>query len=166
MSEPPLRLRRATPADYDDIASVVVAAYAGFVDGPDDPYLDRLRDSAARDRGAELWVATDRADQRVLGTVTLCPRGSSWREIGRPGEGEFRMLAVAPDAQGQGVGRTLVELALDYFAERDAHTVVLSSLATMTAAHRLYTRSGFVRVPARDWSPAPGVQLVAFSREL
>jgi hypothetical protein len=32
----------------------------------------------------------------------------------------------------------------------------------MVAAHRIYARLGFVRDPARDWSPVPGVALLAF----
>ena len=51
------------------------------------------------------------------GTVTVCHDGSPWRELGRGDEGEFRMLAVAPQAQGQGVGAALVELCVDRFRE-------------------------------------------------
>ena len=36
----------------------------------------------------------------------------------------------------------------------------------MTAAHRIYERHGFERVPDRDWSPVPGVHLIAFRKEL
>ena len=43
---------------------------------------------------------------------------------------------------------------------------MLSSLAEMTAAHRIYERQGFERVPDRDWSPVPGVDLIAFRKEL
>jgi hypothetical protein len=32
----------------------------------------------------------------------------------------------------------------------------------MTAAHRLYESLGFVRDPARDWAPVPGVDLLAY----
>ena len=44
--------------------------------------------------------------------------------------------------------------------------MVLSSLAEMTAAHRIYERSGYARTPERDWSPAPGVHLLAFEKQL
>jgi hypothetical protein len=32
----------------------------------------------------------------------------------------------------------------------------------MRAAHRIYERLGFRRAPDRDWSPVPGVDLIAF----
>ena len=34
------------------------------------------------------------------------------------------------------------------------------------AAQRLYQRAGFRRLPDRDWSPAPGVTLLAYGMDL
>jgi hypothetical protein len=36
----------------------------------------------------------------------------------------------------------------------------------MNAAHRLYQRNHFVRVPERDWLPDPDVPLIAFRLDL
>ena len=35
-------------------------------------------------------------------------------------------------------------------------------MAEMTDAHRVYGRLGFLRAPEDDWSPVPGVDLLAF----
>ncbi len=102
----------------------------------------------------------------VVGTVTIAPEGSSWRELGGPGEGEFRMLAVAPEARGRGVGEALVRHALARFRETGLTRVVLCSLVEMEAAHRIYRRLGFERAPELDWSPEEGVDLIAFAKEL
>ncbi|MEP9361576.1 GNAT family N-acetyltransferase [Nocardioides sp. CN2-186] len=157
-------VRRARPEDLGAVGEVTVAAYEEFTLGPDDPYLDHLRDAARRDREAELWVAEQ--DGAIVGTVTVTPEGSAWREIGEPGEGEFRMLAVSPAARGAGVGAALTELVLTRFREAGCHAIVMSSLSAMSAAHRLYGRLGFERMPERDWSPLPGVDLIAFRKEL
>ena len=159
-----LVVRRAAPADLEAAGEVTVAAYAEFTEGPDDHYVALLRDAARRDREAELWVA-ERAGE-VVGTVTVALPGSPWREIGADDEGEFRMLAVAPSARRRGVGDALMQLVLDRFRSLGMAAVVLSSLAEMTAAHRIYERAGFVRVPGRDWTPVPGVDLIAFRKEL
>jgi hypothetical protein len=37
--------------------------------------------------------------------------------------------------------------------------------ADMSAAHRLYRRLGFTRLPCRDWQPVPGLQVLAFALE-
>jgi ribosomal protein S18 acetylase RimI-like enzyme len=159
-----LVLRRARPDDHEAVGEATVAAYAEFTEGPDDGYIALLRNAAKRDREAELWVA-DR-DGEVVGTVTIALPGSPWREIGSDDEGEFRMLAVSPTARRQGVGDALTQLAMDRFRGLGFRAVVLSSLAEMTSAHRIYERYGFRRIPERDWSPAAGVHLIAFAADL
>ena len=102
-----MRTRRAHPEDLEAIGEVTVAAYAEFEGDDTDEYVHHLRDAATRDREAELWVATPDDSEDILGTVTICPPGSPWREIAREGEGEFRMLAVAPAARGAGIGAAI-----------------------------------------------------------
>jgi ribosomal protein S18 acetylase RimI-like enzyme len=159
-----LEVRRIRPAEHEAAGEVCVAAYDPLLTGAEDDYRDRLRDVATRDAQAEVWVAA--LDDRVVGVVTYCPPGSPWREIGRDDEGEFRMLAVAPAAQGMGVGEALVRLVLDRFREEGATAIVLSSLPQMADAHRLYERLGFVRTPERDWQPLPHIRLIAFRLDL
>jgi ribosomal protein S18 acetylase RimI-like enzyme len=161
-----MRIRRARNDDIAAVGEVTVAAYADFTAGEADSYVQHLRDAASRDREAELWVATPDDSEEILGTVTITPSGSPWREIARDGEGEFRMLAVAPTAQGQGVGTALVDLVLERFRDDGARAVVMSTLPVMMAAHRIYERAGFVREPDRDWSPLPGVDLISYRVDL
>jgi len=162
-----LKIRRATRWDYAIAGELTVEAYVDFTAGPTDTYIDHLRNAEARDREAELWVATpDDRDDLVLGTVTICPPGSKWREISREDEGEFRMLAVAPAMRGRGVGEALVRMCLDRFRSEGCRGVAISTLAEMAAAHRIYERLGFVRDPSRDWSPMEGVHLIAFQVSL
>ncbi len=156
-------IRPAEESDLEAIGEVTVAAYTEFTLGPADPYIDHLRDAASRAAQAQLWVADD--EGAVVGTVTRCPPGSPWREVSEPGEGEFRMLAVAPEARGRGVGEALARHVLDLCASDGEETVVMSSLREMTAAHRIYERLGFRRLPERDWSPVEGVELITFIRD-
>jgi ribosomal protein S18 acetylase RimI-like enzyme len=44
--------------------------------------------------------------------------------------------------------------------------MVLSTERGMHAAHRLYERLGFTRLPERDWSPMPGIRLLVYARPL
>ncbi len=159
-----MRIRRVRSEEHEQVGAQVVAAYAPFL-GNEDPYLPRLADVGARDRDAEVWVAVDDADA-PLGCVTVCPTGSPWREVARDGEGEFRMLAVDPAAQRRGVGRALAHAVVERFRAEEATSVVLCSLPEMTGAHRLYGRLGFERLPERDWSPYPGVELLSFRKDL
>ena len=159
-----MELRRARPDELDAVGALTLAAYDEFLDGPEEGYRDELADATGRYRDAELWVAVEDGD--LLGTVTSCPPGSPWRELATDEEGEFRMLAVHPRGRGRGAGQALVGLCEARARDDGAVRMVLSSLPTMASAHRVYTRLGYTRTPARDWDPAPGVHLVAFVKEL
>ena len=82
----------------------------------------------ARDREAELWVAAD-DDGRLLGTRDLLPaRLALARDRRAADEGEFRMLAVAPEARGRASAQALVALCVDRLREHGAARIVLSTL--------------------------------------
>jgi ribosomal protein S18 acetylase RimI-like enzyme len=132
----------------------------------DHHYLAVLRDVPRRAADAELLVAAEPGDGRLLGTVTFVPDGGPLGEIARPREAEFRMLAVDPAAQGRGVGTALLQRVLEDSRRRGSEGVVCSSLPEMRAAHRVYERLGFRRTPERDWSPVPGIDLLAFAVRL
>ena len=158
-----VEIRPAVPAEYDAVGELTVEAYShdGFVRGE---YAMTLRAAADRAAKAELWVAVDSSG--LLGTVTYCPVGSIYREIGRDDEGEFRMLGVAGRARGLGIGTALTEHCISRTLELGQRRIVMSSAVYMTTAHRIYERLGFVRLPERDWSPIPGVDLYAFALDL
>lgn len=157
----PLVVRLATPAEHGAVGRLTLEAYAanGYL-VEDDFYAAHLLDAASRAADAELVVAE--LNGEMAGTVTFCPGGSRFREIGLPGEGEFRMLAVAPGARRRGVARALVGHVVGRSRELDYDAVVLSSLPVQREAHALYRSLGFARVPERDWSPASGVELIGF----
>ncbi|HSK34602.1 MAG TPA: GNAT family N-acetyltransferase [Propionicimonas sp.] len=159
-------VRRAREDEWPAVGALTAAAY--LADGAmaaDDPYYNVLRDAASRATQAELWVAVD-GDGALLGTVTWCPPGSSYRELAGPQESEFRTLAVAPAGRGQGVGEALVRHCIRLATEAGSQGVVISTAQWMSTAHRLYRRLGFVPAPERDWSPRPDVRLLAMFRPL
>ena len=158
-------IRLARPDEYDDVGELTAEAYQadGFIP-PGSDYGQTLRDAASRAAKAELWVATNDTD--LLGTVTYCVPGSPYREIGRDGEGEFRMLGVSPKARGLGIGTALTLHCMQRSRDLGFGRIVMCSAWNMTTAHRLYERLGFTRLPERDWSPLPGTDLYAFTLDL
>jgi ribosomal protein S18 acetylase RimI-like enzyme len=160
------RVRRAREDELAEVGRLTVNAYAA--DGritPDHPYATHLADAEVRQRDAVLLVASD-GDGPLLGTVTAVPADSSIVEMCRPGEVEVRMLAVAPAARGRGVGELLARACVQVARDQGCQRVILSSGTWMTAAHRLYERLGFTRVPERDWKPREDVQLIAYELPL
>jgi len=165
---PPTTVRPARPQEYPAIGEMTVAAYAagGALADGDTGYVEALRDAAKRAAEAQLMVAVDDATQELVGTVTVCRYETNWSEIARPDEAEIRMLAVAPQAWGQGVADLLVGHALSILRAEGIKRVVLVVLNGNNAALRLYQRLGFRRAPERDWEPVPGLLLLAHEREL
>ncbi|MFE0103950.1 GNAT family N-acetyltransferase [Streptomyces sp. NPDC059009] len=190
-----LTIRQARAQEYEALGAVVARAYRadGLLDFEEsDGYEEQLRDVAGRAAAARILVAVDggtdgRAGEdgtggragdggtggragdggRVLGGVTFVESGGPMAELARAGEAEIRMLAVAPDARGRGAGEALVRACVERArAVEGCVRVILSTQPTMHAAHRLYERLGFVRVPERDWLPVPDVRLLAYELEL
>jgi ribosomal protein S18 acetylase RimI-like enzyme len=155
-------VRPARPDDFEGIARLTVAAYAadGQLHG-EHGYERVLADVASRAREAEVLAAVDPLTDQVLGAVTFVLPGSRYAELSSEGEAEFRMLAVDPAAQRRGVGRALVQACVDRALTLGCKAIVISVRDFATAAHRLYAGFGFERVPENDWSPLPGVQLLA-----
>lgn len=163
-----LTVRRADPADHPAVARLTVAAYEadGQLKG-ENGYAVVLADVATRAETGEVLVAVDGATGEVLGAVTFVLAGTPYAELSGPGEAEFRMLAVDPAAQGRGAGAALVHACVARAAELGCSAVVICVRSGMAvAAHRLYERMGFVRVPEKDWSPLPGVDLLGLRLDL
>lgn len=160
-------VRRARPEEYDAVGLLTEQGYRvdGFLDGADDGYAEQLRDAAHRAAHAELLVAVDGGE--IVGTVTWCPIGSSYRELSvQDDQGEFRMLAVSPDARRRGAARTLVRWCVDEGRAQRLREIRLCSLPQMRTAHALYESLGFTRSPDLDWSPVRDVTLLGFRLDL
>ncbi len=68
-----------------------------------------------------------------------------------PGWGHLDRIAVAPELQGQGLGRSALILAIDSLRQKGARRVGLSTQRTNLRSQRLYDRFGFRRTPDLDY---------------
>lgn len=126
-------IRPAQPADRPAIEAVVRAAYAIYVErigGPPGPMLD---DYAALIADGVVSVFED-ADDTIAAIIVLVPKA---------GYLLLENIAVRPDRQARGLGRTLVG-----FAETEARRLGLAELRLythqkMTENIALYVRLGF-----------------------
>ncbi|MBN9178419.1 MAG: LLM class flavin-dependent oxidoreductase [Microbacterium sp.] len=163
-------IRLVRTEEYARAGEVTAAAYIASYGALSDQYLTSLRDVAARVREGDVWVATDPTGD-LLGTVWVSrPNRPLNPDIGRPGETDFRQLAVAPHARGRGIGEALTRHVIALAAERGSHRVVMNSGPEMTGAHALYTKLGFRRLPEREQErelePGRVVTLLAFGYDL
>lgn len=126
-----MQIRPADAADLPEVERIVRDAYSKYlarIGKPPGPMLD---DYAALVRGHAVWVA----GAPVTGLVVLLA------------EADHLLLdnvAVDPAAQGQGVGRALIEFAAAEARRRGYREMRLYTHQTMTENIALYGRTGWV----------------------
>ncbi len=160
-------IRSAEPSDYDVVGRLTVAAYRADGQLADETggYAEMLVDVSGRAGHGDVLVAQGDKGE-ILGAVLFVLPGSPYAQLAGPDEAEFRMLAVLPSARGQGLGEALVGACRALAIRAGASAIIICTRDFAHAAQRLYARLGFVRVPERDWSPMPGVDLLALRLEL
>jgi GNAT superfamily N-acetyltransferase len=162
--QPQINVRPAVPADYEAIARITRDSYlaAGYFDSADHPYMQQIQDVARRAEQATIWVAE--RNGRIVGSVTLAVAGEPYADIALDDELEFRMLVVDPAVQRSGAGQALVEAIIAHARSLDGISgVALTTGGTWESAHGLYRKTGFRRVPERDWFvPDTDIKLLVF----
>lgn len=161
-----MEIRRVRPVEYDAAGELVVRAYEGLSDAAAAAqYEPVLRDVERRAALAEVLVAVN-GDDRILGSVTYVDGPGPYAETDDPDEAGIRMLAVAPEAQGAGIGRALVESCIERAKANRRRRIGLVTRASMAPAHRIYERLGFRRTPDRDFDSDDGLRLLAYVLDL
>lgn len=157
-------MQPARPDEFERIAELTVSVYVqgGLASSG---YTAELADVTGRSTRSQLLVVRDGED-RVIGSVALVLSGDFGEVTESDDEAAFRMLVVDPQAQGRGIGELLVRTCLDLARAAGKRRMVLSTGPAMTAAHRLYERLGFQRLPERDWTPVPGIDLMVYALDL
>ncbi|MFD2052748.1 GNAT family N-acetyltransferase [Mesorhizobium calcicola] len=126
------------PADFDrwnDVLALIMDAFAamdGVIDPPSSAHLltaDTLRDKARRETG---FVAFEK--DRIVGCVFPLQRAAEFY-VGK--------LAVAPDCQGQGIGRRLMQAVEDLARSRGKAAIELQTRIELTGNHAAFARFGF-----------------------
>ena len=79
------------------------------------------------------------AEGRIVGYITTVID----REAGK---GRIPNLAVAADFRNRGLGRQLIEHALEYFRREGLEYAMIETMAQNSTGHHLYTGCGFIEV--------------------
>ena len=130
----------------------------------DEFYERELRDIAGRRDGSEILVAE--VGGRIVGCVTFVDGLKALNEVDDPDAATVRMLGVAREARGRGVGDALMRECIDRARRSERKRVRLDTRTSMTSAQRLYERLTFRRDPDHDWSPTPGILLLGYVLDL
>ncbi|NYE34920.1 tRNA (guanine37-N1)-methyltransferase [Nocardioides cavernae] len=133
-----LDVRPAVPADAGELFTLQRACWLQELQANPGVEIPALRESLDDvRRGLGEWtvrVAREPSSGRLVGAV----RG----RLDRHGEWDIGRIMVAPDLQGRGLGRALLEL-VEELAPEDVETFVLFTGAGSLDNQRMYKKAGF-----------------------
>lgn len=81
----------------------------------------------------QIWIAE--MNQQIVGSVIIFQE--------KPGVAHLRTLILHPAARGRGLGRTLMQSAIDFCREVGYQKITLETFDELTAALYLYESFGF-----------------------
>ena len=121
--------------NWDEVLSLIMRAFAymdGVIDPPSSAHLltaETLREKSRQGTGFLALL-----NGRIVGCVFALERADDFY-VGK--------LAVAPDMQGQGIGKRLMQAAEDLALSRGKGALVLQTRIELCANHAAFARLGF-----------------------
>ena len=147
MGAPKVSVRVATPADADEVARVLHDFNAEF--GDFTPEVEKLSETVER-LIAEGEIVVLVAGEGPDGLAELRLRPSVFAGST---EAYLEELYVVPELRGRGIGRALLEAAMQEARERGATHIDLTTSEDDVAARRLYEDMGFTNREGRPDGP-------------
>ena len=155
--DPPI-VRRATAEDAEVLGIIGPAAYAeayGYLWDRADAYSDQLRTFGVRAfeallarPEARLWIGE--VQGTVVGFLSMIV-GSMDPVERRLGGAEIPRIYVIEPAQRAGLGRLLLDAAIEQATTEGVSHVWLDVMASATAARRAYAKWGFREIGTRQF---------------
>ena len=140
MEDETLHIREIEEKDNKKIEQIIKRSLESFnLDIPGtayfDPQLSNLAQFYKQQSNAKYWVVVNEQDE-VVGGVGIAPFGQ------HEGICELQKLYITPEAQGIGLSKKLMKVALDFAKEHYSHCY-LETLQKLQTANILYTKLGF-----------------------
>jgi ribosomal protein S18 acetylase RimI-like enzyme len=133
-----VEIRPYDPADQAGFAQLVVTGLTEYGFSLD-PILEAdLEHPEISYQG--VWVAID--NDRLVGSVAI-------RSLDGGKTAELKRMYLQPEYRGRGLGRILLNHAVQWAKERGFQAIVLDTSTAMTAAQGLYESAGFSRTGTR-----------------
>lgn len=138
--------------DWDALLSLILASFAYMhphIDPPSSALCLTPQSLKQKAKTEKAYAAVENG--RVVGCIFCKPEPPDCLYIGK--------LAVAPDAQGRGVGRLMLQAAEAYAIACGLPSLRLETRIELEENHRLFARWGFVRTAEASH---PGFTRVTF----
>ncbi|MCM3588251.1 GNAT family N-acetyltransferase [Mesobacillus maritimus] len=135
-----MRIREIEEKDNKAMEQIIKRSLESFgLDIPGtayfDPQLSSLYQFYKQETNAKYWVIVNEKDE-VVGGVGIAPFGE------KEGICELQKLYITPEAQGLGLSRELMNVALNFAKNHYTHCY-LETLTKLQVANLLYSKLGF-----------------------
>ncbi len=165
------KIREARGEDSDAALRVTLAAFQEYAAVLPPPRWERYHENILATLSEDVPPAQQILAEKegiIVGSVLLYPPGTAFST---PEEGPFtcpevRLLAVAPEARGLGIGTALMQECVRRARSLGASCLNLHTTDMMRVAMGMYERMGFVRAPELDFHPDPSVTVKGYRLDL
>ena len=152
----------------EELTQLIHRAYRPLADAGFRYWASHQDAAATARRAAEGDCLLAVLGGRVVGTITLRDaeqtKGSPWYD--RPDVASFGQFAVAPEVQGRGIGKTLLEFVERRALEKGVAELALDTAEGATRLVETYTRRGYRFIEFVDWRPQVNYRSVILSKRL
>ena len=100
--------------------------------------------ASVRKRGV-LIGAREKQHATLAGMIIVVPADSPARKLAQNNEAEIHLLGVKPAYQRQGLGRMLVEAAIENAKHSGYSKIILWTQSSMAVAQKIYADMGFIQ---------------------
>jgi ribosomal protein S18 acetylase RimI-like enzyme len=149
MTTPPLKFEIATAdrlkIDDSEISDLLTQVYVGGGFTTSEEAASLFEPSAVRERGV-LIGARENQQSKLAGIIIVVPPDSPARRLAKNNEAELHLLGVRPEYRQHGLGRILVDAAIENTSRLGYSKLILWTQLSMSSAQRLYESAGFVHM--------------------
>jgi len=160
MNRQKYNVRNANTSEFEEIGKLMVQVYSqleGFPSATDHPdYYKVLANigELTKKPNTELLVAVS-PKGKIGGAVVyfsdMTYYGSGGTATKEQNASGFRLLAVAPQTRGQGIGKLLTHTCIQKAKKNKHAQVIIHTTKSMQTAWEMYKKLGFKRSPDLDF---------------
>ena len=131
--------------DDSEISDLLTLVYVGGGFTTSEEAASLFESSAVRARGV-LIGARENQQSKLAGIIIVVPPDSPARRLAKSNEAELHLLGVRPEYRQHGLGRRLVDTAIENASRLGYSKLILWTQLSMSSAQRLYESAGFVHM--------------------
>ena len=169
-----LVIREILLSEYDALGNLTIDVYSQLPEMPSKEvmpdYYGLLKNVKARANTptVKIFSAYDEQNKMLGGVIfigDMAYYGSGGSATTLKKSAGFRLLVVAPSAQGMGVGRALTEFYIEQAKLLAVEYLVMHTTKSMAVAWKIYQKMGFKPFPEIDFDQS-GLAVYGFRRAI